>query len=133
MSDAARTDLKKEMAKKNVRKTIVDSVQTKLMSGGTRPGSAIGSPIQSDYEMMSEPPAKKEYIPPSLKLLGRQQTIGTVGNPVLSRTVSASRSGSAGDSGSRPASRLGGELPITPTSESSEVASVYVSGLSRNN
>lgn len=33
VTDAARTDLKKEMAKKGVRKTIVDNVLIKLLSG----------------------------------------------------------------------------------------------------
>jgi CLIP-associating protein 1/2 len=36
VTDAARTDLKKEMTKKGVRKTIVDNVLTKLLSGEGR-------------------------------------------------------------------------------------------------
>ena len=126
VSDAARAELKKEMTKKNVRKTIVDSVQAKLMAGGTRPTSADWSPGQSDGgSELGESNARKEYIPPSLKLLGRQPT-ASVGNPVLSRTVSAGAPGSGSAASSRPGSRLGGELPITPTSESGEVAVVYV-------
>lgn len=127
VSDAARADLKKEMAKKNVRKTIVDSVLAKLMTSGMRSSSASWSPGQSDGgSELGEQNARKDYIPPSLKLLGKQPT-AMVGNPILSRTVSASGSAS-GDANSRPESRLGGELPITPISESSEVPSVYVRG-----
>ena len=123
VTDAARADLKKEMAKKNVRKTITDSVLAKLMAGGTRPGSSMGSPGQSETgSEFGESQAKKEYIPPSMKLLGRQPS-AMQGNPVLSRTVSSSAS--LGDSSSRPGSRLGMEVPITPSSEN-EVGEVYV-------
>lgn len=61
VTDAARTDLKKEMTKKGVRKTIVDSVLLKLLSGEGRntpsgdgvdnrdetPQIAIGSSVPS--------------------------------------------------------------------------------------
>lgn len=124
VTDAARADLKKEMAKKNVRKTIVDSVISKLMAGGPRPGSVTGSPGQSDTgSEYGEPASKKEYVPPSMRLLGKQPS-SMAGNPALSRTVSSTTS--MGDSGSRPGSRLGWEPPITPTSDSNEVGPVYV-------
>lgn len=125
VTDAARADLKKEMTKKNVRKTIVDSVLQKLMSGGTRPGSATGSLGQSDGgSEHSEPHVKREYVPPSLKLLGKQPTTSSM-QTSLSRTVS--NTASTADTTSRPVSRLGGDSQMTPTGESSEVATVYVS------
>lgn len=44
ITDAARADLKSEMTKKNVRKTIVDGVLSKILSGGgnSSEGNATG-------------------------------------------------------------------------------------------
>lgn len=44
VTDAARADLKKEMTKKNVRKTIVDAVLGKLMVAGPVANADVGSP-----------------------------------------------------------------------------------------
>ncbi|EJD01068.1 uncharacterized protein FOMMEDRAFT_29840 [Fomitiporia mediterranea MF3/22] len=127
VTDAARADLKKEMTKKNVRKTIVDSVLQKLMSGGTRPASAAGSHGHSEAgSEPSEPPAKKGYIPPSLKLQGRQPTSSTTHSTL---SGSGSKATSIADITSRPASRLGGDLPATPVAEPSDVAAVYVASV----
>ncbi|KAI5120906.1 hypothetical protein M0805_002886 [Coniferiporia weirii] len=122
VTDAARADLKKEMTKKNVRKTIVDSVLLKLMSGGAGSGSGVASAGHSEAgSEIGEASQKKEYIPPSLKLAGRQLMSSSSFAP--SRTMSSS---SIGEAGSRPGSRLGGEVSVTPTTETSETTAVYI-------
>lgn len=123
VTDAARTDLKKEMTKKNVRKAIVDSVLQKLMEDGTRPSSSPGNqPHDEVRSEASDPTVKKEYIPPSLKLQGRLPSASSTQN-LLGK--STSNSASIADSTSRPASRIG-EDPITPVTDSGEVVAVYV-------
>ncbi|THH11551.1 hypothetical protein EW145_g600 [Phellinidium pouzarii] len=122
VTDAARADLKKEMTRKNVRKTIVDSVLQKLMTCGS--GSGIISSTHSETSSdTGEAPQKKEYIPPSLKLAGRQLTSSS-GQTAGSRTISTSTS--LGDVNSRPGSQLGNEVPVTPTAESGEITAVYI-------
>ncbi|KAI6134906.1 clasp N terminal-domain-containing protein [Pisolithus croceorrhizus] len=59
VTDAARADLKKEMAKKGVRKTIVDSVLAKLMNSARNKGA---STPQSEYSDYMEP-LRKEPAP----------------------------------------------------------------------
>ncbi|OCB84439.1 hypothetical protein A7U60_g8425 [Sanghuangporus baumii] len=123
VTDAARTDLKREMTKKNVRKAIVDSVLQKLMAEGTRSASSAGNDHQDDVgSEASEPAMKKEYIPPSLKLQGRLPSASTAQSAL---NKSTSNSASVADSTSRPASRLG-EDPITPTTESGDITAVYI-------
>ena len=88
VSDAARADLKKEMMKKGVRKTIVDSVLSKLLAGSivSKPQSREGSENSSEG---TNPSKNKEYIPPSMALLAKKpQAIGLGGG--LARTVSQS-------------------------------------------
>lgn len=123
VTDAARADLKREMAKKGVRKTIVDSVLQKLLLD--RPGSSFssGNKGNSDASSESGDAPKKEYIPPSLKLQGRQVTSSSI-QSTISRAMSTTTS--LGDVNSRPGSRLGGEIPATPTTESGEIPTVYV-------
>ena len=124
VTDAARADLKKEMSKRGVRKTIADSVIQRLISGGQMSGSSITSPGASETgSEAGEPPQKREYIPPSLRLQQRQATSSSI-QTTFSRSLSASNS--LGDVASRPESRVG-VLPATPTGESAEVTSVYVS------
>lgn len=82
VTDAARADLKKEMTKKNVRKTIVDSVLTKVLAGGG--GSGGLSTPGTNSEAGSE--NGDGYIPPSLMLMKQKQTTG--GTPTLPRAVS---------------------------------------------
>ncbi|KAG6855051.1 hypothetical protein C0991_005980 [Blastosporella zonata] len=128
VTDAARADLKKEMTKKGVRKTIVDGVLSKLLgssvNSGSREGSENGDPQSTKL---------KEYIPPSLALQGRRPTSGSgiqIGAPT--RTVSH---GSIKDV-SRPSSRAamspplpGLLVPATTTNESSDIQPVYIASI----
>ncbi|KAF8076175.1 clasp N terminal-domain-containing protein [Lyophyllum atratum] len=126
VTDGARADLKKEMTKKGVRKTIVDGVLSKLLGGSinSNPQSRDGS---ENGDATSTKP--KDYIPPSLALQGRRPTVGSQASGV-SRTASH---GSVRDI-SRPNSRaamappsVASSIPQTPTSESTEIQPVYVS------
>ncbi|KAG6911650.1 hypothetical protein DXG01_007900 [Tephrocybe rancida] len=122
VTDGARADLKKEMTKKGVRKTIVDGVLSKLLGGSvnsiSREGSENGDPPNTK---------PKDYIPPSLALQGRRPAAGSqTGGP--SRAVSY---GSVKDV-SRPSSRAaisppfpGPQVPPTPTNETSDIQPVY--------
>ncbi|KAJ7638613.1 clasp N terminal-domain-containing protein [Roridomyces roridus] len=118
VSDAARADLKKEMTKKNVRKTIVDGVLSKLMGGsvsGSNPQSREGS---ENGDVTMKP---KEYIPPSVALARRPTATSSTGPP--SRTTSMQ------SSSSRPPSRaaaLESPTPMTPSGDSVEVPPVYI-------
>ncbi|KAF7313627.1 hypothetical protein HMN09_00519100 [Mycena chlorophos] len=125
VSDAARADLKKEMTKKSVRKTIVDGVLSKLMglgssaSGSSNPQSREGSE-NGDATMKS-----KEYVPPSIALAGRRPTnASSVSGP--SRTPSTYSAAN----NSRPPSRAAGvesPSPATPGADGSEsVKPVYI-------
>ncbi|TDL29310.1 hypothetical protein BD410DRAFT_758063 [Rickenella mellea] len=121
VTDAARADLKKEMTRKGVRKTIVDSVVGKLLPGsGEQVGGLQNEPSESES-------SKKEYIPPSMALQNRRPT-ASLGSGI-SRTFSQSTSTSQisqSENTSRPASRMGNEIPPTPTAESVEVPSVFI-------
>ncbi|KAF9468966.1 clasp N terminal-domain-containing protein [Collybia nuda] len=114
--DGARADLKKEMTKKGVRKTIVDGVLSKLLSGS-------GTYSQEGSENGDATTKPKEYVPPSLTLQGRRPTVGSQGAGVP-RTVSQ---GSIKDI-SRPSSRaaLVSSVPPTPTNENAEIQPVYI-------
>lgn len=117
VTDAARADLKKEMTKKNVRKTIVDGVLSKLLGGGNGIDSSPQSPVGSENG-----DAKSNYVPPSLALQGRKAS--GAGPVALPRTINVS-------STSRPPSRAAAELPAPPTpntegSTTAEVRPVYV-------
>lgn len=122
VTDGARADLKKEMTKKGVRKTIVDGVLSKLLSGSvneisqSREGSENGDAAGTKT---------KEYVPPSLALLGRRPTAGSQTSGIA-RTASQ---GSVRDI-SRPSSRAAMAsvaVPPTPTAENIEIQPVYVS------
>lgn len=120
VSDAARADLKKEMSKKNVRKTIVDGVLAKLLATpmGSNPQSHEGS------ENGDAIASKKEYVPPSLALQGKRPRVPSQNTPGIARTVSQP------SSMSRPASRaaMTSPPPQTPTtSDNAEIRPVYVS------
>ena len=87
VTDAARADLKKELTKKGVRKTIVDGVLSKLLSGvaGSNPQSREGSENGDGTNALKN----KDYIPPSLALLAKKpQTAGSGSG--LARTVNQS-------------------------------------------
>ncbi|KAH7887935.1 clasp N terminal-domain-containing protein [Phlebopus sp. FC_14] len=104
VTDAARADLKKEMTKKNTRKTIVDNVLAKLMSGNRSTGACTP---QSDGSENGELGVKREYIPPSLMLQNRRPTVGsTSGGPPAAPTTRAVSHGNINPKElSRPASR----------------------------
>ncbi|TRM68360.1 clasp N terminal-domain-containing protein [Schizophyllum amplum] len=114
-TDTARADLKKELAKKGVRKTIADSVIAQVLSGGA---SAAQIPDPSEGGETSKP---KEYIPPSLALQSRKPSSTTTTAPI-SRTTSASTI-------PRPASRSAvASPPLQPSTsnENSDIRPVYI-------
>ncbi|CDO74043.1 hypothetical protein BN946_scf185043.g93 [Trametes cinnabarina] len=128
VTDAARADLKKELAKKGVRKTIADSVLTRVLAGGASPGTpAAGSDAGSENGDAAA--ATKEYVPPSIALMHRKPGgagSGGASSAPVSRTVSQ---GNVREP-PRPASRA---AVMTPTGEGpsaaaggSEVKPVYV-------
>lgn len=120
VTDAARADLKKEMLKKNVRKTIVDTVLSKLLEISVT-SVPVGAPQSRDGSENGDVKSTGEYVPPSLALKGR-----TVSG--MTRTVSH---GSVREI-PRPLSRAAAASPIpTPTTtrppdSSSEIVAVYV-------
>ncbi|KAG6812660.1 hypothetical protein H0H92_001610 [Tricholoma furcatifolium] len=123
VADGARADLKKEMTKKGVRKTIVDGVLSKLLSVSGTSNTHSGEGLENGDALN---PKLKEYIPPSLMLQGRRPTVGSQ-NGGQPRTASQ---GSVKDV-SRPSSRTamdtqtGTSSPSTPTNDSSDVQAVY--------
>jgi CLIP-associating protein 1/2 len=124
-TDAARADLKRELAKKGVRKTIVDTVLTKVL-GFDNTSTAAGKVSETPGVPPSQV-AAKEYIPPSLALQAQKSVTGldfaAPGPSAASRTVSHS---SVKES-SRPASRAAVASP-TPSGgdTTANVQAVYV-------
>jgi CLIP-associating protein 1/2 len=119
VTDSARADLKKELMKKGVRKTIVDGVLSKLLAGaiGSNPQSHEGSE-NSDGANTSK---NKEYIPPSLALLAKKpQAIGPGSG--LARAVSQPSFKDL----QRPASRTAMASPPPQMPENLEIQAVYV-------
>jgi CLIP-associating protein 1/2 len=133
VTDAARADLKKEMTKKGVRKTIMDGVLSKLLGAST---SSLGSNPQSreGSENGDSTTAKREYVPPSLMLQGKRPRVpsqtGASTSFAPSRTTSYS---SHQKESSRPASRTDTATPPPPppiaasSSDGIEVQTVFVS------
>jgi CLIP-associating protein 1/2 len=125
VTDGARTDLKKELGKKGVRKGIVDSVLTQVAERANAP---IPPPALPDPSGEASPPAS-EYVPPSMMLMNRKPST-LPGPSAAPRTASASFV-------PRPASRaiamsssvsVPSAVPPTPTeSSASDVKVVYVS------
>ncbi len=117
VTDAARADLKKELSKKGVRKTIVDDVLTKLLtkvSEGSNPSNHEG--------LQNGNAKKKEYTPPSLMLQSKRPR-------VLSQTYSGTPVAASQPPTSRPGSRaatISPPLP-TPSAENVDITPVYVS------
>ncbi|KAK1231726.1 suppressor of tub2 mutation [Marasmius sp. AFHP31] len=127
VTDAARADLKKEMTKRGVRKTIVDGVLSKLLGGGSFEGSS--NPTSREGSENGDPTISKpkEYIPPSIALQQRKpsgtgsaisRTASHSGVRELPRPLSRAASGSA----------TSPPPPATPTGESSssDVSPVYI-------
>lgn len=132
VTDAARADLKKELTKKGVRKTIVDSVLSKVLSAGS--GGASTPATMSEAGSENGDAGHKEYVPPSIALMNRRP--GTSAGPGSSATVSGlprtMSQGSVKDF-ARPSSRAGVTSP-PPTdgasgagSGATDVKPVYVS------
>ena len=125
VTDAARADLKKEMTKKGVRKTIADSVLARVLAGGaSTPGPASeGGSSEGDHGGSA---AHKEYVPPSIALMNQARRPGA---GTTSRIVSSSSAREL----PRPVSRAAamsptGEGPSTPAAGGgSDVKAVYVS------
>ncbi|THH14964.1 hypothetical protein EW146_g5443 [Bondarzewia mesenterica] len=122
VTDAARSDLKKEMTKKGVRKGIVDGVLAKVLGGG---GSAPGSEVGSDNGELGVSTAKKEYVPPSLVLLGKRSTAGSENASGPSGITRAISHGSVGQM-PRPASRAAIASPPLGADSAADVQPVYV-------
>lgn len=119
VTDAARSDLKKEMTKKGVRKAIVDNVQSQLMNSSRATGA---STPQSESSAGSGEATTKEYIPPSMMLQqNRRPTVGAASGAAPARMTRAISQGNVKEI-SRPASRAAVVSP--PLSQlSSEAAS----------
>ncbi|KAH9007082.1 clasp N terminal-domain-containing protein [Lactarius hatsudake] len=99
VSDAARADLKRELTKKGVRKTIVDTVLAKVL-GSDNTGTAAGEGVEATDVPQSQVTAKKGYIPPSLALQASKSccygSVKELSRPA-SRTAMASPPPSGGD------------------------------------
>ncbi|KAF8665624.1 hypothetical protein AX16_000079 [Volvariella volvacea WC 439] len=122
VTDVARADLKEKMTKKGVRKTIMDSILSKLLgSSQSREGSDNGEAAVK----------VKEYIPPSLMLQGKRSTsaapsaVPTPAPRSLSQSVTKELKDVVP---SRPSSRAAmiSPPPATPTSDNADVQPVYV-------
>lgn len=117
VTDAARADLKKEMTKKGVRKATMDSVLGQVLSAST------SSLISTSSNELSQSGGKKDYVPPSLALLGKTSSIlsngsgSTPGPSVTARVRTTSRGNTGPKVPSRPLSRAEVASP-TPTDAS---------------
>lgn len=117
VTDAARADLKKEMTKKGVRKATMDSVLSQVLSAST---SSLTSTASSE---LGQSGGKKEYVPPSLALLGKTPSTlsngsgPTSGPSAIDRVRTTSRGNTGPKVPSRPPSRAGVVSP-TPTEAS---------------
>lgn len=124
VTDGARADLKKEMTKKGVRKTIVDGVLSKLLGNGSA-GSSNPHSREGSENGEAAGSKVKDYVPPSLALQNRRPTVGSSSSGIA-RTVSY---GNMKDV-SRPASRAAmvpSPTPAPPASENVEIQPVFVS------
>jgi CLIP-associating protein 1/2 len=120
VTDAARSDLKKEMIKKGVRKAIVDNIQSHLMNPSRATGAS--TPQSEGSGGSGEPSTRKDYIPPSLMLQqNRRPTVGASSGFAPARIARAASQGNVKEN-PRPASRAAVASP--PLSQhSSEAAS----------
>jgi CLIP-associating protein 1/2 len=124
-TDAARADLKRELAKKGVRKTIVDTVLTKVLRSDN--ASTTAGKVSEASGVPQSQVAAKEYIPPSLALQAQKSAtvldFAAPGPSTASRTVSH---GSIKEP-PRPASRTAVASP-TPSGgdTTANVQAVYV-------
>ena len=127
VTDAARADLKKEMTKKGVRKATMDSVLGQVLSAST---SSLTSAANNE---LSQSGGKKDYIPPSLALLGKTPSTlsngsgSTPGPSVTARARTTSRGNTGPKVPSRPPSRAGVASP-TPTEASGGAGTSTITG-----
>lgn len=137
MTDGARADLKKEMIKKGVRKATMDSVLGQVLSAST---SSLASAANNE---LSQSAGKKEYVPPSLALLGKTPSAHSNGSGpgVMARVRTTSRGNTGPKVPSRPPSRTGVASPtlteasggagpsntITGGTSLADIRNVYVS------
>ncbi|EIN10669.1 hypothetical protein PUNSTDRAFT_142631 [Punctularia strigosozonata HHB-11173 SS5] len=116
ITDAARTDLKKEMTKKNVRKQIAESVLQRVLSGSTSERAVTPHSDRGGSDTGSDPHPAKDYVPPSMRLVGvsnGRPTSASSNRPApIGRTVS--------QPAVRPQSRAAPGPPAVPTPAASE-------------
>lgn len=131
VTDAARSDLKKEMTKKNVRKGIVEGVLSQVVAGGG-PASPTLNEGGSENGDGGRGGSAAPYVPPSIALLNKRPGPGaSTGNGISKSSSQASLAAS-----SRPASRATILSPIPPDGAppagggTTEVKPVYVRYLS---
>lgn len=121
VTDAARADLKNAMAKKNVRKTIVDGVLQRVLAGGGTASPAGGSEFGSDHGEAST--GGTGYVPPSIALKSKRPGATGISKSSSQREIS------------RPISRAATASPVPGeggnNGGSSDVKAVYV-GISQN-
>lgn len=120
VTDAARSDLKKELTKKGVRKAIVDNIQSHLMNSSRSTGA--NTPQSEGSVGSGEPHVKKEYIPPSMMLQqNRRPTAGAASGatPGITRAISQGNVREI----PRPSSRAAVVSPPLSSQPSSEAAS----------
>jgi CLIP-associating protein 1/2 len=124
-SDAARADLKRELTKKGVRKTIVDAVLNKVL-GSDHAGTVAGDGSEVPGALQAQTATRKEYIPPSLALQQKSapgSDFAAPGPSTVSRTVGPSSIKET----SRPASRAAVASPIPSGGDTTaNVQAVYV-------
>jgi CLIP-associating protein 1/2 len=123
-SDAARADLKRELTKKGVRKTIVDAVLLKVLGSDNTSTTAGGGADAADAPQ-SQAATKKEYIPPSLALQA-QKAVGGSEVPAPGPSTVSSRAVSSGYGSAKESSRPGSRTAMAtpPPSGGDTTASV---------
>ncbi|TBU58755.1 clasp N terminal-domain-containing protein [Dichomitus squalens] len=129
VTDAARADLKKEMAKKGVRKTIADGILARVLAGGAG-ASTPGTLSDAGSENGDLAGAAREYVPPSIALMNRRPgpTVAGTASGTMSRVVSQ---GNVRSEIPRPASRAAvmspsGEGPSAAAGAGSDAKAVYI-------
>jgi CLIP-associating protein 1/2 len=122
VTDAARADLKKALAQKGTRRPIADAVLAQVAARGSAPATpALGS---DDGGAAS---GKKEYIPPSMMLMGKKPSSDAPAGPgTMGRTVSTTVPRAPSRSVST-TTQIAASMPPTPTETSGDdIKVVYV-------
>ncbi|ESK97479.1 heat repeat containing protein [Moniliophthora roreri MCA 2997] len=120
VTDAARADLKKEMTKRGVRKTIIEGVLSKLLGSGFDNGSNPASREGSE----NGDARPKEYVPPSIALQQRKASATSVTS--MPRTTSYGSVKEVPRPLSRAAAATPPPAPSPTTESSSDVSPVYI-------